>query len=488
MPLLYFMDTVAKWHPWIDKPGLRHTPTFDLTFSTAEEAIKTVAGKQLYFFCNDPLEEFAYSDDLLSDPHTEAYMQKQGKVVAVRVKQGRTCGFFIPARTWGYAYVDVSMVRTIKAIFELFQYEAITPGSLSEKVARSTMGEHINIYRPSCDLRSVLLMHNGGGRIDLMQEGRFYNSVRRYDINKAYLHFSQKVPNPFIPPKYHLGMKESYLNVYTTGFWKVTIIAHGSGLQPIYVNKQVPQDGEEITTWLWTEEIQACLQKGYTLSYIHKGYGWYELSKFLEPWSNILWDKYNQVSEETMKDIIKSMMVSFPGRCLKEPMNYLLIPRGEQRKGDKPIGANWWAHLDNWQEVEPGRKFFTNWYLRAEYHEENTALTPIGAYIIMKCRLAIYEAACKEEARGNKLLQSYIDCLVFEKEATTLDIGSLPGQFKTEEFAHVWLEMNRFIGELDGQADMHAPGIDRLKHGIVSDERLELWRKYREIVRRSKNC
>jgi hypothetical protein len=489
VPLFIFMDTVARWHPWLDKPGLRHSLALNLSFSSAEEAIEVVAGERLYFFCSDPLMEFAYSDDLLRHPKSETYMQKRGKVVAVRVKLGRNSGFFIPARTWGYAYPSEEMIENIRAIFELFGYEAITAGSLSEKIARSTMDEHIYIYRPSCDLRSVLLKYNGGGRIDLMEEGRFFNSVRRYDINKAYLYFSQLVPDPFHPPKYHINPKEIILDIYATGYWEVTMVAHGSGIQPIYLDHKIPEEGQTFRTWLWTAEIRACLRKGHTLSYIHKGYGWYELSNLFAPWADILWAKFQQTSEEPMRDIIKSMMVSFPGRCLKEPMNYLLVPRGEAKKGDVPIAANWWSHLDNWEDVEPGRKFLTNWYLRAEYNEESTALTPVGAYIIMKCRQAVYEAALLEEARGNKLLQAYIDCLVFEREATTLDIGNLPGQFKTEEFTRVWLEMNRFVGEGQNGAEMNAPGVEKKdKNGYVSEERLELWRKYRELLRNRKYC
>jgi hypothetical protein len=492
------MDTLARWHPWPTKKGIRHLGTLwqdgaiwidqEASYSPrdAEEAIQIVGRQQMYVFCSDPLdqEEFSFSDDLLLKSDT--YMQKAGKVVAVRVKSGRHCGFFIPARTWGFAYPSFEMIETIREIFSLFDIEAITPASLSEKVLRSTMADKIAIFRPAHHLRKILLENNGGGRIDLKEVGEFYPKAYKYDINKAYLFFSQEVPCPLFPPKYHVCPREEWLWDHATpGYWKVTMIAHGLGIHPIFLDnegkKRFPREGEQFTKWLWRDEIIACCNKGYTLLYIHEGYRWLKSSDFLKPWGDLLWDKFQSVSCETLKRIIKSMMVGFPGKCLAEPYNYLLIPLGQRKEGDIPITHNWFNHMDNWQDEN--KKFFTNWYLRKEYNEESTALTPIGASILKDCRLEIYRLTAIEEAKGNRLISTYIDCAVFEHPASSLSIGPLPGQYKEEKLVNCWAEENRVIAEINGEVELRAPG-----HPAKSEERLDLLRKYNQFRNDPKYC
>jgi hypothetical protein len=488
------MDTVARWHPWPEKSLKEKTPhlltlwdqgriwrTPDI-FSPVvdvEEIIEAVGRGRQYLFCSDPLDPFdlSFSDELLRDERATAFMQKMGKVVAVRIRGGRYSGFLIPARTWGYAGVDFSMLDSLKDIFEKFQYEAITAAALSEKILRSTMPEKIYIYRPACHLREVLLENNGGGRIDMREEGKFYKKAFKYDINKAYLYFAQLVPDPRFPPKYHIRPRESWFYDYATpGYWRVTMVAHGSGIHPIFLTEEgkrrVPKEGEQFTRWLWRDEIMACERKGYTLLFIHEGYRWPETSDFLKPWGDILWTKFSQTQDEDQQRIIKNMMVGLPGRFLKEPYNYLLIPRGEQVDSDQPIPYNWVHHADNWQKFERNnpRKVFSNWYLRKEYHEESTALTPIGAYIIMQCRLEIARLAMIEELKGNELISSYIDCAVFAQPATSLSLGPLPGQYKEERLTDVWAERNILISA----EDMRAPGFEE------GEERSELWKKYQE--------
>lgn len=484
------MDTVARWHPWPTKKGLRHTLSLwknhsiwsddatSVEIESAEHGIEVVSRSQLYTFCNDPMDwsEFMWSDDLLLSPQSDVYVQKQGKVVAVRVKTGRYCGFFIPARSWGFAVPNFEMIDIIRAVFEQFQIEAITPSSLSEKVLRWTLGEKISIFRPSVRLRDVLLTHNGGSRIDLAEEERFYKRAYKYDRHKAFLSFAYAVPDPHFPPKYHVRPGESWLYDYATpGFWKVTMVAHGCGIHPIFLpgegRKRYPREGEQFTRWLWRDEILACEQKGYTLLFIHEGYRWTRTSDFLQPWADLLWDKFQLAKSGEEERIIKSMMVGFFGRCLREPTNHFLVPMGEQKQGDTPILHTWVEHLDNWQGGIEGKKFFTNWYLRAEYNEESTALTPIGAWVIAQCRLEMFRLAAIEEARGNKLISSYIDSCVFERRASALSLGPLPGQYSEEIFQNVWAIRNALIP--DDEKKMRAPGYQ-----IDSEERHDFWKKY----------
>lgn len=486
------MTTVSRWHPWPTKPGLRHTLTLwqdnsiwkdaltHADIETAEQAIELIGRSQLYTFCGDVMDwkEFAWSDDLLLHPRTDSYVQKQGKVVAVRAQAGRYSGFLIPARTWGFAQPSLDAIDTTRSIFEKFNIEAITPSSLSEKVLRWTLGEKISIFRPSVRLRDVLLTHNGGSRIDLAEEERFYKRAYKYDRHKAFLSFAYAVPDPYFPPKYHIRPRESWLYDYATpGFWLVTMVAHGQGKHPIFLKddkgRRFPKEGEQFTAWLWRDEILACERKGYTLLFIHEGYRWQKTSSLLQPWADLLWEKFQLAKSVEEERIMKGMMAGFFGRCLQEPTNHFLVPLGQQREGDIPIKHNWIEHLDNWQGGIEGKKFFTNWYLRAEYNEESTALTPIGAWVIMQCRLEMYRLTAVEEAKGNKLISSYIDSCVFKYPASSLSIGPLPGQYSEEILNNVWAVRNALIP--DEETKMRAPG-----YKDKSKERHELWQKYHQ--------
>jgi hypothetical protein len=97
--------------------------------------------------------------------------------------------------------------------------------------------------------------------------------------------------------------------------------------------------------------------------------------------------------------------------------------------------------------------------------------------------MEIYRLAMLEKRRGNELISSYIDCAVFANPASSLSIGPHPGQYKVEILDNVWAEQNRIIGEIDGTAQMRAPGHER-----NSEERLELWRKYNSLRNSPKDC
>lgn len=484
------MTTVSRWHPWPTKPGLRHTLTLwqensiwknttaHIDIENAVQVIEVIGRSQLYTFCGDVMDwkEFSWSDDLLLHPHSDPYVQKQGKVVAVRVRAGRYSGFLIPALTWGFARPTLDMLEPIDSIFRSLNIEAITPSSLSEKVFRYTLGEKIAIFRPSVRLRDILLTHNGGSRIDLAEEEKFYRRAYKYDRHKAFLSFAYAVPDPNFPPWYHIRPRESWLYDYATpGFWKVTMVAHGNGIHPIFLpgegRKRFPNEGEQFTKWMWRDEILACEQKGYTLLFIHEGYRWTKTSNLLQPWTDLLWEKFQLAKSAEEERIYKSMMVGLFGRFLREPTNHFLIPLGQQQQGDIPIKQNWVEHLDNWQGGVAGRNFFTNWYLRAEYNEESTALTPIGAWVLMQCRMEMYRLAAVEEAKGNKLISGYVDSVVFERPASSLSIGPMPGQYSEEELHSVWAVRNALIP--DDEKKMRAPG-----YKDKSKERHDLWKKY----------
>jgi hypothetical protein len=283
---------------------------------------------------------------------------------------------------------------------------------------------------------------------------------------------------------------------FPVGFWKVEMIAHGDGIHPVYLRdrengdrcgKRFPKEGERFVKWMWAGEIRDCIEKGYTLLHCERGYRWAELSDCMAFWSDVLWAAYSNVSCETLKSIIKSMWVGLPGRFLKQPYVYNLIDQEHVQSGDVPIAANWFHFASNWEHIDPSNppKFLTNWYVRAEYDKESTALTPIGAYIISECRREIYRLQLEEEKKGNILLGSYVDSVSFAKRAMSFlhRIGASPGDLKEEISVDGWREMNRFIREVDGTLEVRAPGIYDTKW---EQKRTLLLQKYREICERQR--
>lgn len=474
------------WHPWQEQQGMHHKLSYwedgnifrgkKLYASPrcANDAIELVGRRQLYVLCNDILsvDEFPFSKELVLHDKAEPFLSKSGRVVALRAHPGRASGYFIPASSWGNLPPGRELNAIMWHIFRRFYLEAITPPSLSEKVLRLTLPDKVFIRRPPSDLRSVLLEHNGGGRIDEAEEwGEYFAEIFEYDLTKAYLHFSRWIPSPFVHAWGRYKPPIDVLDRYPAGFWQVSMVAHGEGVHPVYIDiqkgkKHKPREGEEFCMWLWSGTIKDCLEKGYTLLAIHRGYGFPEMSDFLSVWADWLWDVYNQETDDRIKAVLKQMMVGLPGRFLKEPMCYTLI-YGTPQKGDKPIAANW---------QDSKGPFFSDWYVRPTFNRESTALTAQGSYIIEECRRAQYHRMRDEYEHGNRIIRSYIDCYAITQR-TTLDVGRGRGQYKERIFTDVYAELNRFVGIPPGEQlpEMRAPGLEG-----NSKARLELWRKYRQ--------
>ncbi len=306
-------------------------------------------------------------------------------------------------------------------------------------------------------LRRALLAHSYGGRIDRKELREFYPVVYEYDMNKAYLHMSRLVPSPFSAPiGFYHGNNTRDRNRwrdFAASFLHVVLVVHGNGIHPIQVkddlgDMQTPEEGEVIDRWLWSRELEDCLEKGYTLLHIYEGYGWYEMSTFMQEWSDILWEKYTEYKDSPIAEIIKTMMVGLPGRFLKSPESYILIHERDVQKNDMPI------ILKYWQE---GKEITTPWFIRAEYDLQSAQLTPIGSYTVMACRQALYRAQLEEVRKGNKLIRSYIDCYsVVAPTKQPENIGVERGDWKEKVYENIYVEENRMIPADFTQ--MKAPG------------------------------
>ena len=485
----------SLWHPWQDKAGIRHVPTYfnasSQTIHTSyhpenflyhvadmEEMIECVSKNGLFLLCKDPLNEheFSYANELLGDDRATPYLSRQGNIAALRLSNKRRSGFLVPSKTWRWDNEPTAnLTRNIGEIFRIFGYESTTPASLSEKILRATLPTPLGISRPSVWLRRDILDNHTGGRIDTAIP-KFYRTVKEFDKNKAYAWHSRSVPSPFLCPFIRSGPSLAECLDYATGYWQCVLVAVPLPLHPIQVVKPVP--GEIITRWLWTGELLDCLEAGYQLVKIIRGYGFREMSNFMEMWSDILLEKHFQAqrSDEHLAKIIKSMMVGLPGRFLRQPEQYRLVHISEVRKGDIPLMMHW---------QEDGDRKFSDYAMRPEYDKESTALSYIGSYIVAEMRRELYHRMKIEMEHGYHVIRSYIDCYAVDTSSRSSgsselyrNIGPQMGQWKEKAYTNVYAEENRFIGEeaySERQLKVKAPGF-----GI--DQRIYFIRRYREIV------
>jgi hypothetical protein len=469
--------SVRKWHPWKDSLGMPYAPMFwrNGTISTVSgsvlcycsslsELIAEVTHRKLFVLCDDLLSEhdFSFVNELLGAKEARPYLSRSGGITALRLSSKKQNGFLVPASTWGMRGEPTQeYLQAVIDVFRLFNIESVTPASLSEKILRRTLPDKLSIYRPSLILRKDVLDNHRGGRIDTAQSGQFYSSVYEYDKNKAYLFHASPVPSPFQAPTLCSYPSIDRAFSFATGYWHVRLRAVRTAIPPILIDGRAPQEGEEISMWLWSEELRKCVEAGYMVEEITRGYGWKEMSDFMSEWRDILWKKWQQaehISEE-VRDIIKSMMVGLPGRFLRAPMYYSLIPLSEARarprdgqEGDLALQLHW---------KEPGDRIFSDFAIRPIYDPESTALSPIGSYIVMKMRVELYEMMLKEYNNGRKVLSSYIDQYRINGITTLEDnLGKGLGQWKEKRYGPSWIEENRLVGANlgTGKIDVKAPG------------------------------
>jgi hypothetical protein len=456
---------VSLWHPWQDKLGMpfvltrlqngnvytSHSGLPLCDVSSIERMIQTVTHNRLFLLCEDIMSEneIPYIDDLIVNKASTPFVSRTGNISGMRVSNHGS-GYIVPAKTWSLPWIDIDMLARLEWIFKAFGYQATTPASLSEKVLRSTLPERLFISRPSVMVRTVVLENHRGGRIDKARQAEYLPQARSYDKNKAYLCHSRLVPSPFSVPVHRSHPPVEVLGDYPTGFWQVRMIARSCVIAPLILKDgRIPVEGECVDIWLWTGEIYDCIEAGFTLLSIERGYAWLEMSDFMCPWTDILWDTYSSTDDKLIRTIIKQMMVGLPGRFLKHPETFKIVGIDEARKGDIPLFLKW-----------TNERRFSNFYIRPIDDPESTALTPIGNYIVREMARELYRRMRAEHLSGNRVLRSYIDCYTIDGITVFQDdLGTDRGMWKEQIFHDAYVEENRIKGDTpDGESVVKHPG------------------------------
>lgn len=476
-----------QWHSWQDKTGMPYALTYwyDLhifsisglpleTFSalSADELIDFVARHGLFLFCQNILNEneFPMVHGLIGNKKTTPFLSRSGGCMAMKCKVGRYTGYIVSAGAWGWNDIpDKTFLESLLSVFKLVGFQAVTPASTSEKLLASTLPEQ-KIYIPSTVLRRDILDNNVGGRIDKAVPG-FHHVVTKYDKNKAYLHKSRYVVSPYRAPfhRHKPALEEIY--DYPTGWWKCEIVASDVHIPPVQINGRKPVPGEVFERWLWTGEVLDCTEVGYQVK-IQKGYGFPEMSNFMEQWSDVLWELYIVAEgyHEYARKILKSMMVGVPGRMLRRPEKLRLVHVSEATLQDIDIKIVW----------KEGGKTCCDWLIRVEPDNSTGQLSQVGSFIVAEMRRELYHEMLRFELMGHNVIMSYIDCIsvdgipeYYDKEGKNL------GEYKSEYYWNMYSEENRWIAQKDPYSweedIMKYPGLRTL------DQEVAFWRKYRQF-------
>lgn len=474
---------VAQWHRWQEQPNLRYMPTYwqapnaiftqlsvpSFRAENLQELIETVAKNELFLLADNLLNqnEFSYADDLLGHECAVPYLTSNGTLPALRVRHKRKSGFLVSAATWLWTH-DLSerLVRELEFIFNLFGFQATTPASLSEKEARKTLPDKLHISKPALGLLNTFLAHPTVARIDKALLA-FYERAYCYDENKAYLFHSRRVPSPYLAPVYLYCPALSELDHFPTYRVLCDIVVAPTSIAPVLVDGKNPECmGEVLSRWLWREELEDCLDAGYKLVAIHGGYGFREMSGFLEKWIESLWEKYLRCETEWQRKVLKRMMHGVPGRFLTKPYKYTLTPFEQAQKGDIPIKLS----------GKQG-KVFSNWVARPEYDRGSSSLIQIGDYIKMQASRDLYHRMLAETRAGNTVIKSYIDMYATVLPTMVGDLGTQAGQWKEKRYQNIIADGTKWIGwnEEINENEMKAPGS-------AKQARIALWQRYYSLL------
>jgi hypothetical protein len=193
----------------------------------------------------------------------------------------------------------------------------------------------------------------------------------------------------------------------------------------------------------------------------------------MREWSDHLWELLylSECDNDHIKGVIKSMMVGLPGRFLRQPETYTLIPFSEIRKERHDFALLYHG----------GEEVISDWGVHPEYNQESTALSAIGSYIVSEMRQELYHTMQAIEAHGGYVISSYIDCIRCVGAERYMDslIGQGLGEWKKKKFVDVYAEENRFLGvEVDPYGWPEEEKVSVRAPGYGIEQRIALLQKY----------
>lgn len=476
---------VSMWHPWLDKKGRSHNLAFwhgdthelevystkeRLHIETAEEFFEEITSRRLYVGCSDALnrKSFPFLDDLLKNKRVTPRLSPSNGLTGMTMHVPFTPahGALIPYKTF---VRDPMNFKVVEQYFDLMGYEAISTGSVSEKLFRSTLPYKHGISRPNAMMRKEMIDHAFGGRVQMNYMVLTYTTLYEADFNNAYLCRARRIPTPFKAP--HRTSKPDLEDLRRPTYAHVILESAPCTVGPIpsidiFTGRQlyVRDGGYEIEGWWWNEEIQCALDAGFKVKKVLGGWRWDEYSDCMNKWADLMQEKKRQVAgNPELEALVKLSMVALPGRFQMRPERRTMIPLDESTFGDKPLLIS---------DGDDDEGYVSDFAIRSDAFMQSANLVPQGSHIVMQQRVALYKLLKALDDAGVQVALANTDNVYMDRPLPTHlrhMVGTKDGDLKLRTHRKATVYANRVVSELVNKL----PGIS----GLQREEYIERMKK-----------
>lgn len=429
----------------------------------------------LLIFINE-FTDFPYLEECLGRgdyvPCTE-----RGRPIAIKMRgtRGKT-RWIVAAGTWQTEEEKEEglSVAWLKRMREFYEYAGVgtqsTPGAEGQALMRKSWQEQFEgesteyipgwkfhrHQRPPQVACFQIRETSVGARSDTISVNQQFETAWSIDEKNAYGAGLSRLPTGYC---YHIFPGEGQTDGYETYYVRCRVTIHRElalGPFPIrllsdfgkYVPNYPEQPGEYIT-WLWREEVEKAREKGCTVE-TYEGWGWEEWTNEFQPFVDMMSRLRDEAPNEEIANRIKKTLVAAVGRFGMPPGLNVLVPE-EQAGPDDICITNRDGEALNW---------FVHWI-----PDKNPTTMPHWFfYIIMRCRLALFDQIERFAERG-ELISSNTDGFIVKPDA---DVSMYPdrgpevktGQWRKELIHEVIVPAPR---HLESREKWVTPGIPKTK-------------------------
>lgn len=404
---------------------------------------------------------FPWIQDAIADPHAKVKCSKTGGVTSLHMRCGRLHLAVGSLSSWVQNWSTIEpleLLNSIRCICEVTRTgSCLSPGSLGTNVLhRNWKGSAPTYPKVSrCNLRLLELLKEFAiaGRVETFTDRRVMFSIE-LDMRSAYASCCAEIP--WGTPR-RIASKRSPAECsarYATWFARcVVTITTKLPISPIPLRVRgrwtwVTKPGV-YTTWLWREEVEAAIRARIYIE-VQEGWGWKSLSNRLQPWVEEM-ESYRSYFESCERfdigGMVKRCTVSAIGWLGCSLLRYAL--EAAYQKGNIPLVNS------------KGNAPISRYTLHPSEDEGAGAPNHLHTYIMMRCRLRVYERELEELWDGNELLGVNFDA-IYVVRPSIRPIGRGMGQWKQEP-RHAASEEGLFPRArwLNSEERLSLPGLRR---------------------------
>ncbi|HVB23608.1 MAG TPA: hypothetical protein VNG51_16845 [Ktedonobacteraceae bacterium] len=426
--------------------------------SHAEFARISAQGK-MHVYIND-INDYPWLSDAVADKQATPQVSRTRGLSGINFKvtgilcHGRLCS----AQSWGADADDPVTQDFLTALREVSSRYAdtdeTTPAALgTAKLVKTLHGRRAS--RDSVMLRTRLLDHRAGGRSDTPAIKQHFAEAWEEDRNNAYASESKSVPGAFGESPIVFGSEHSYFKVenefleeFPTYFALATIFIPENvptpAFGPIWERDDFShllawptEAGRIISGWWWKEELDCARECNWSVI-VHGGYGWRTMGTWMTEWADettAMRRTFENEGKKVQAGMMKLVTTATIGMFSRSPETLSLISSHESTNDDLPLCV---------QNARTGKGPLSPYCIHVEECMDKPLLTHVGAYIVMKMRVALWKRAMANVAAGIRVLATNYDSILTETPSP-LPHSQETGDWKEKRLTKVYLPYPRAI-------------------------------------------